>query len=52
MYMDDIYINTGRDGKGIQANDEFIRKEEFVGKIGLIRRAATYQAHIFGVTQV
>lgn len=52
MYIDDIYINDGRDGKGIQANDEFIRKEEFVGSIGLIRRAATYQAHIFGITQV
>jgi len=51
MYMDDIYINTGRDGKGIQDNDEFIRKEEFVGKIGLIRRAATYQFHVYGVTQ-
>ena len=52
MYMDDIYINTGRDCKGIQDNDEFIRKEEFVGKIGLLRRAAQYQAHIYGVTQV
>lgn len=52
MYMDDIYINTGRDGKGIQDNDEFIRKEEFVGKIGLLRRASAYQAHIYGVTQV
>jgi len=52
MYMDDIYINTGRDGKGIQDNDEFIRKEEFVGKIGLLRRAAQYQAHIYNVTQV
>ena len=52
MYMDDIYINTGRDGKGIQENDEFIRKEEFVAKIGLIRRASQYQAHIYGVTQV
>lgn len=52
MYMDDIFINTGPNGKGIQANDEFIRKEEFVGKIGLIRRAAQYQAHIYGVTSV
>lgn len=51
MFMEDIYINTGRDGKGIQANDEFTRKEEFVGKIGLIRRAKQYQAHIYGVTQ-
>jgi len=51
MYMEDIYINTGRDGKGIQGNDEFIRKEEFVGKIGFIRRASQYQAHIYGVTQ-
>lgn len=51
MYMDDIYINAGRDGKGIQDNDEFIRKEEFVGKIGLIRRAAAYQAHIYGITR-
>lgn len=50
MYMDDIYINSGRDGKGIQANDEFIRKEEFVGKVGLIRRASQYQAHIYGFT--
>jgi hypothetical protein len=50
MYMEDIYINTGRDGKGIQANDEFIRKEEFVGKIGLILRASQYHAHIYGVT--
>lgn len=52
MYMDDIYINTGRDGKGIQDNDEFIRKEEFVGKLGLLRRASQYQAHIYGVTQI
>lgn len=52
MYMDDIYINTGRDGKGIQDNDEFVRKEEFVGKIGLLRRAAQYQTHIYGVQQV
>jgi hypothetical protein len=51
MFMDDIYINTGPNGKGIQANDEFIRKEEFVGKLGLIRRASQYQAHIYGVTQ-
>jgi hypothetical protein len=51
MYMEDIYINTGRDGKGIQANDEFIRKEEFVGKIGLILRASQYHAHVWGVTQ-
>lgn len=52
MYMEDLYINAGRDGKGIQANDEFTRKEEFVGKIGLIRRAANYQFHIYGVSQV
>ena len=51
MYMEDIYINTGRDGKGIQQNDEFIRKEEFVGKIGLIRRASQYHAHVYGFTQ-
>ena len=51
MYMDDIYVNAGRDGKGIQDNDEFLRKEEFVGKIGLIRRASQYQFHIYGVTQ-
>jgi hypothetical protein len=51
MYMEDIYINTGRDGKGIQANDEFIRKEEFVGKLGLILRASQYQSHIYGVTK-
>ncbi len=51
MYMEDIYINTGRDGKGIQNNDEFIRKEEFVGKLGLILRASQYHAHIYGVTQ-
>lgn len=51
MFMEDLYINTGRDGKGIQANDEFTRKEEFVAKIGLIRRAAQYQSHIFGVTE-
>ena len=48
MYMDDIYINAGLYGKGIQMPDEFIRKEEFVGKIGLIRRASQYQAHIYG----
>lgn len=51
MFMEDIYINTGRDGKGIQANDEFTRKEEFVAKIGLIRRASQYQVHVYGVTQ-
>lgn len=51
MYIDDIFINAGKDGKGIQANDEFIRKEEFVGSIGLIRRASQYQAHIYGITQ-
>jgi hypothetical protein len=50
MYMDDLYINAGPQGKGIQNNDEFIRKEEFVGKIGLIRRASQYHAHIYGIT--
>ena len=51
MYIDDIFINDGKDGKGIQANDEMIRKEEFVGSIGFIRRASQYQAHIYGITQ-
>jgi len=46
MYMDDIYINAGPNGKGIQNPDEFIRKEEFVASIGLIRRASQYQAHL------
>lgn len=47
MYIDDVFINTGPDGKGIQLPDEFIRKEEFVAKIGLIRRAADYQVHLY-----
>lgn len=51
MYIDDIFINDGKNGQGIQANDEMIRKEEFVGSIGFIRRAAQYQAHIYGITQ-
>lgn len=48
MYMDDIYINTGPDGKGIQYQDEFVRKEEFVAKVGLLRRASQYQVHLYG----
>lgn len=51
MHIDDIFINAGRDGKGIQANDEFIRKEEYVGSIGLIRRASQYQHMIYNITQ-
>jgi hypothetical protein len=47
MYMDDVYINAGPNGKGIQNPDEFIRKEEFVASIGLIRRASQYQAHLY-----
>lgn len=47
MYMDDIFINTGPNGNGIQYPDEFTRKEEFVAKIGLLRRAAQYQSHLY-----
>jgi hypothetical protein len=52
IYMEDLHINQGANGNGIQGNDERIRKEEFVGQIGLLRRASTYQHYVYGVTQV
>jgi hypothetical protein len=52
VYQDDLHINTGPNGQGIQENDADLKKEEFTGTIGLLTRASNYQAYLFNVTPV
>jgi len=51
MYMKglDIYINKGRDGKGLQTNGETKTKHEIRGVCGLKRTFADSHFHLYGL---
>ena len=51
MYMKglDVHINKGKDGKGLQANDETKVKHEIRGVIGLKRTFRDSHFHLYGL---
>ena len=52
MYLkgNDIHINKGKDGKGLQANDETKTKHEIYGVIGLKRTFADSHFQMYGLS--
>lgn len=52
MYLqgEDIRIDKGKDGKGLQANDEKKTKHQIYGVIGLKRTFKDSHFHFYGIT--